>query len=87
MYNKVESAKFAVPMYRLSTDVKTYQYRASIGPRTDVPILTLKAKKKQIIKIHIRGESAGASGRACAYNNKYRDWETDRKSTRLNSSH
>lgn len=50
MYNKVESAKFAVPMYRLSTDVKTYQYRASIGLRTDVPILTLKAKKNKLLK-------------------------------------
>ena len=69
MTNKVESAKIAVPMYRCSTDVKTYQYRASIGLRTDVPIIYLNKKKKEIIKIHIRGESAGASGRACAYNN------------------
>ena len=69
MYNKVESAKIAVPMYRLSTDCETYQSRASTGPRTDVPILTLNHKKKQIIKIHIRGESARAGGRVCAYNN------------------
>ena len=48
MYNKVESAKFAVPMYRLSTDCETYEYRASIGPRTDVTIVTLKAKKKKL---------------------------------------
>ena len=69
MYNKVELAKFAVPMYRLSTDCETYEYRASIGPRTDVTIVTLKAKKKEIINIYIRGESARVGGRVCAYNN------------------
>lgn len=69
MYNKMECAEIVVPMYRCSTDVKTYQYRASIGPRTDVPILYPNKKKKEIIKIYIRGESARAGGRVCAYNN------------------
>ena len=69
MYNKMEFAEIVVPMYRWSTDVKTYQYRASIGPRTDVPILVAIKKKKEIIKIYIRGESARAGGRVCAYNN------------------
>lgn len=69
MTNKVEFTENAVPMYRCSTDVKTYQYRASIGPRTDVPILVANKKKKEIINIYIRGESARAGGRVCAYNN------------------
>lgn len=69
MTNKVEFAEIVVPMYRCSTDCKTYQYCASIGPRTDVPILVANKKKKEIIKIYIRGESARAGGRVCAYNN------------------
>lgn len=69
MTNKVEFAKIVVPMYRCSTDCKTYQYRASIGPRTDVPILVANKKKKEIINIYIREESARAGGRVCAYNN------------------
>lgn len=69
MTNKMEFAENAVPMYRCSTDVKTYQYRASIGPRTDVPILVANNKKKKIINIYIREGSARAGGRVCAYNN------------------
>jgi len=68
MTNKVEFAEIVVPMYRCSTDCKTYQYRASIGPRTDVPFLVANKKKKEIINIYIRGESARAGGRVCAYN-------------------
>lgn len=69
MTNKVEFTENAVPMYRCGTDVKTYQYRASIGPRTDVPILVANKKKKEIINIYIRGESARAGRRVCVYNN------------------
>lgn len=69
MTNKVEFAEIVVPMYRCSTDVKTYQYRASTGPRTDVPILVANKKKKEIINIYIREGSARAGGRVCAYNN------------------
>lgn len=48
MYNKMEFAEIVVPMYRCSTDCKTYQYRATIGLRTDVPILVANKKKKKL---------------------------------------
>jgi hypothetical protein len=67
MYNKVENAWILVPMYRCGTDVKTYQSSASIGPRTDVPIFITIIEKKEIIKIHIRGEMRGCAA-ACARN-------------------
>jgi hypothetical protein len=67
MTNKVEYGRILVPMYRCGTDVKTYQSSASTGPRTDVPIFITIKKKKEIIKIHIRGEMRGRAA-ACARN-------------------
>ena len=48
MTNKVEFAEIVVPMYRCSTDCEVDQYRASTGPRTDVPILVANKKKKKL---------------------------------------
>ena len=43
----------------------------------DLSTLTVAKKKTPIFRVHLASQVAG----------HYRDWETDRKSTRLNSSH
>lgn len=58
-----------VPIVPISTDRFFYQYRATIGRSTDVPIIYLIKKKKVIIITYRKGGNARARACVSAYNN------------------
>ena len=65
-------------------DEKTLQYIAGFKRySTERVIKSLVGEFTQNEKWSVKGALMGE----CWYNQLYRDWETDRKSTRLNSSH
>lgn len=57
-----------VPEVPISTDRFFYQYRATIGRSTDVPIIYLIKKKKVIIITYMKGGNARARACVSAYN-------------------
>ena len=77
---------------KMTVDLKTYNMsthdlstvvRNTQAPGTLVPNLTLLVQKGDIIDIDIEANVLTHP----TIDALYRDWETDRKSTRLNSSH
>ena len=64
--------------YRVVKNMGKYSLQRYIEPKTVEYYDTVRywwGKRRELIKRNMKGEWA------------YRDWETDRKSTRLNSSH